>query len=117
VNDDVTGLKSLEGADMNTMEEIKATRKQITIRLLYTLLLLIIFEILKLVVQFTVLFQFVYLLITRRYSDPLRNFSNKVATYTYKLIRYMTLNDNYRPFPFNDFPSVMEKADEDVKFE
>ncbi|GLI35121.1 DUF4389 domain-containing protein [Desulforhabdus amnigena] len=101
--------------DTTTLES-KASRKQIIIRLLYTLLYLIIFELLKLVVQVTVLFQFVYLLVTREYSQPLKNFSNKVSTYVYKIIRYMTLNDNERPFPLNDFPQEMEKPGEDVRF-
>jgi len=102
---------------MSDMQEIAATRKQICVRLLFTLLFLIIFEVLKLVIQITVVFQFIYLLITRKYSDPLRNFSNKVATYAYKIIRYMTLNGNYRPFPFNDFPAVMEKAEGQASFD
>ena len=102
---------------MSDMQEIAATRKQIGVRLLFTLLFLIIFEVLKLVIQITVVFQFIYLLITRKYSDPLRIFSNKVATYAYKIIRYMTLNDNYRPFPFNDFPSMMEKPEGQASFD
>ena len=67
----------------NTTEvtESKLSRKKIGIRLLYTVMYLIIFEILKTVIQITVLFQYVYLLITKRYSYPLKNFSNKVATY------------------------------------
>lgn len=102
---------------MDGAAESKVSRKQIAIRLFYTFLYLIIFELLKVVVQVTVLFQFIYLLVTREYSEPLKNFSNKVATYAYKLIRYMTLNDNERPFPLHDFPREMESASHDVRFE
>ncbi|MGV8073717.1 MAG: DUF4389 domain-containing protein [Syntrophobacteraceae bacterium] len=102
---------------MEFVEETKPTRKQIGVRLLYTLLYLIIFELLKLVIQVTVMFQFFWLLITRQYSEPLRRFSNKASTYAYEVLRYMTLNDNYRPFPFNDFPPEMENPEEDVSFE
>lgn len=102
---------------MEELEYGKPSRKQIVIRLLYTLLYLIIFEILKVVIQVTAVFQFIYLLITQEYSRPLRNFSNKVATYTYQILRYVTLNGNYRPFPFNDFPAEMDKSEEYVKFE
>lgn len=102
---------------MDINEPIKASRKQIGIRLLYTLLYLIIFEILKLVIQFTVVFQFIYLLITQRYSQPLKNFSNKVATYAYTIIRYATLNAHERPFPFHDFPAEMERPEEPVHFD
>ena len=101
---------------MENLEGTKTPRTQIAIRLVLTILCLVIFEILKVVVQVTVLFQYVYLLITQKYNEPLRNFSNKVATYAYKIIRYATLNDNHRPFPFNDFPTEMERPEEPVTF-
>ena len=101
---------------MNEIEEVKVTRKQIGIRFLYTLLYLVVLEVLKLVVQVTVLLQFVYLLITQKYSEPLRSFSNKLAAYAYRLVRYATLNENFRPFPFNDFPPEMEKPEDPVQF-
>ena len=98
------------------MEEMKISRKDIGIRLLFTILFLIVFEVLKLVVQIVVLFQFVCLLITRKFSSPLRVFSNKVAAYAYRIIRYVTLNENTRPFPFREFPEPMEEAEEPVVF-
>ena len=101
---------------MNHLEEIKTPRTQIAIRLILTILYLIIFEILKVVVQVTVLFQYVYLLITQKPNQPLRSFSNKVATYAYKIIRYATLNDSHRPFPFSDFPTEMESPEETITF-
>ncbi len=103
--------------DMKEVTESKLSRKKIGIRLLYTVMYLIIFEILKTVIQITVLFQYIYLLITKKYSVPLKNFSNKVATYAYKIIRYVTINDNARPFPFREFPEEMEKPEDHVIFE
>ena len=93
------------------------SRKSIAIRLLYTVLYLIIFEILKTVIQLIAVFQYIYLLITRTYSQPLKSFSNKVATYTYRIIRYATLNENYRPFPFNEFPEEIDRPEERVSFD
>lgn len=103
----------------NTTEitESPVSRKKIGIRLLYTILYLIVFEILKTVIQITVVFQYIYLLITKKYSAPVRNFSNKVATYAYKVIRYLTLNDNLRPFPFHEFPEEMEKPEDHVVYD
>lgn len=101
---------------MDNLEEIKTPRIQIVFRLLLTILYLVIFEVLKVTVQVTVLCQYVYLLITQKHNEPLRGFSNKVATYAYKILRYVTLNSSYRPFPFNDFPAEMEKAEEPVVF-
>ena len=102
---------------MNSAEEVAVSRKKIVIRLLYTLLFLIAFEVVKIVIQVTVLFQFVYLLVTKRYSEPLRNFTNKVSAYAYRLIRYTTLNENRRPFPLNEFPGEMEKPELPVSFD
>ena len=101
---------------MNMTEEPQVSRKQISIRFLYTLLYLIALEVIKTIVQVTVILQFIYLLITRKYSEPLRNFSNKLAAYAYKVIRYATLNENFRPFPFNDFPAELEKPEDPVQF-
>jgi hypothetical protein len=102
---------------MNSIEVFKVPRRKTLVRLLYTILYLIIFEILKIIVQVTVLFQFAVLLITQRHSEPLKNFSNKVATYAYKIIRYVTLNENLRPFPFHDFPAEHEAPEEPVRFD
>ena len=101
---------------MDMIEEAKTPRKQIAIRFLYTLLYLIVLEVIKVVVQVSVILQFVYLLITQKHSEPLRNFSNKLAAYAYRVMRYATLNENFRPFPFNDFPAEMEKPEDRVQF-
>jgi len=92
------------------------SRKDILIRLLYTVLYLLIFEIIKLIVQITVVVQYIFLLITLVYNKPVRNFSNKLATYTYDVVRYLTLNKNLRPFPFNDYPEPLEEPVEQVNF-
>ena len=77
--------------------------------LLYpSLLFLIIFEIVKVVVEIAFVFQFIYMLITRRPSEPVRKFSNKLSTYGYRVMRYLTMNDHRTPFPFADFPNEME---------
>ena len=103
-------------ARMEKNQENSATRKDVLIRLLYTILCLIVFEIIKLIVQIAVLFQYIFLFITLDYNKPVRNFSNKIATYTYDVIRYLTLNKNQRPFPFNDFPEPLEEPVEEVTF-
>ncbi|MBW2605205.1 MAG: DUF4389 domain-containing protein [Deltaproteobacteria bacterium] len=91
-------------------------RKKVAIRLLYTVFFFIIFEILKIIIQVSVLFQYVYLLITKTYSDPVRNFTNKVSVYAYKVLRYVALNENEKPYPFQDFPQEMESPEAEVFF-
>lgn len=102
---------------MNAVQDTTITRKSVGIRLLYTLLYLVVFEILKTIIQIVALFQFVYLLISKTYNERARTFSNKVVTYAYKVMRYVSLNDNNRPFPFSDFPVEMEQPEERVSFD
>jgi len=92
-------------------------RGKIGIRLIYTLLFLVILSVMHFLIQMMVLIQYVVLLITRSYSEPLRSLSNKAAVYVYRLIRYTTLNDNTRPFPFTEFPREMDRPEEPVKFD
>ena len=93
------------------------SRKKIAVRLLYTILFLIVFEIVKIIIQVSVIFQYVYLLISKTSNNPIRNFSNKVSVYAYRVLRYVTLNENEKPFPFDNFPKEMELPDREVFFE
>lgn len=92
-------------------------RKKIAIRLFYTILFLIVFEILKTIIQLSVLFQYGYFLISKNYNNPIRSFSNKVSVYAYKVLRYVTLNENDKPYPFKDFPKEFELTDTEVILE
>ena len=97
--------------------QVTPTRKQVAIRLLYTLLYVAIFELVKTMVLLITLFEYFILLITLKHNEPARNFGNKVATYGYRVMRYLTLNENQRPFPFTDFPVEIELPDEGVRFD
>ncbi len=94
----------------------KPQRGAILLRLVISVVLLIALEVLVMLVQLIVIFQYILLLITRSRSEPLRRFSNKISLYGYKLLRYMTLNDNIRPFPFSDFPATPENPCKHVEF-
>jgi hypothetical protein len=93
------------------------TRAQIAIRLLYTLLYVAIYCILKAILVLTTVFQYIYLFITLKHSEPTRLFVNKVVTYAFRVWRYITLNENRRPFPFSDFPEEIASPDEEVSFQ
>ncbi len=93
------------------------SRKQIAIRLLYTLLYVAILEVVKTVILLVTLFEYFFLLITLQHNEPARSFANRVAAYGYRLMRYVTLNENQRPFPFSEFPVEIEPPDEEVRFE
>lgn len=102
---------------MNESQDDKIPRGKAATRLIFTLICMIVLYVVQFVIQAITLIQYIILLITRGYSEPLRKFSNQAATYSYRLVRYVTLNENTRPFPFSDFPSVMEAPEEPVRFD
>lgn len=77
-------------------------------RFLVALVCMIVFEVTGFIIQLAVLFQYGYLLIAKKRSEPLRRFTNSLSHYGYRLMRYNTLNDNARPFPFARFPEDAE---------
>lgn len=88
--------------------ETRATtvnRGEILKRFIVTLVCLIFFQVLNLLIQVAALFQFGWLLVSKKRSEPLRLYCNTLSQYGYRLMRYITLNDNRRPFPFAEFPS------------
>jgi hypothetical protein len=40
-----------------------------------------------------------------------------VSVYAYRVLRYATLNENEKPFPFDNFPKEIELPDKEVFFE
>ena len=91
---------------MENFTECKNSRIDIFKRLLRTIICMIAFELVRILFQAVVFFQYVYLLIFAKSSVPLRRFGNRLSAYTYQLLRYATLNDNLRPFPFSDLPET-----------
>jgi len=102
---------------MDELSQGGIPRVKIGVRLIFTLLFLIILSIMQFIIQMITLIQYVVLLITRSYSEPLRSFSNKAASYVYRLIRYITLNENTRPFPFAEFPREIENPEDSAQFD
>ncbi|BCS88572.1 DUF4389 domain-containing protein [Pseudodesulfovibrio sediminis] len=97
--------------------ETRATtsdRMAILKRFVVTLVCMIFFEVTGLIIQLSVLFQFGYLFVTKKRSEPLRIFCNNLSQYGYRIMRYSTLNINKRPFPFAEFPED-DECDEPVK--
>jgi hypothetical protein len=92
------------------------SRKQIAVRGLITLLFLPINGIVNATIVLTTLFQYVYLFITLQHSEPVRVFANKVIAYGYRVWRFISLNENLRPFPFTELPKEMELPEEEVTF-
>ena len=102
---------------MNDQIPAPPTRGKIFVRLLYTLLFVVIWGVVKTIIFFTTLFQFACLFVTLKPSEPVRLFANRVVTYAYLLWRYVTFNLNERPFPFAEFPTPLEPSPDQVTFE
>lgn len=104
-------------ASSKTTEAPLLPRKNIVIRFLFTLLVVVAFWVFESILLVLVLFQYIYLLITRNHSESLRTFCNKIAVYAYRAFRYMSLNENTRPFPFAGFPQEMDPPEPEVSFD
>jgi hypothetical protein len=85
-----------------------SSRQQIAIRFLYSLLFIFIHQFVKVLVVLTTIFQFIYLLIAMETCEPIRRLANKLTTFAYRTLRYLTLNENVKPFPFQEFPEELE---------
>lgn len=101
---------------MNDQAQTPLSRGQIATRLLITVLFLPINGIVNATIVLTTLFQYVYLLVTLQPSEPVRVFANKVIGYGYHVWRFISLNDNRRPFPFTELPGELEAPEGEVKF-
>ena len=101
--------ESVEEKSSNQSADVEELSfQEIGIRLIYSLLFLIIFALVETIVQITVFFQFIHLFFVRRENDAVRDATNKLSTYAYKVLRYLTMNDHQCPFPFTDWPEALE---------
>jgi len=93
------------GSDQKAkVKEFFVNRKNIAVRLLYTVLFLAILGIATNIVWVIAVFQYIFLLITKSYMNPLRRFSANFALYLKEIIDYIIVVSNKKPFPFNEFP-------------
>jgi hypothetical protein len=92
------------------------TRRQVACRFLLAVGYMLVLHLVKLVLIATALFQHVFVLITLTSSEPARQFANRLAAYGYRVMRYITLNDAHRPFPFQEFPPELEPPAE-IRFD
>ncbi|MFH1729904.1 MAG: DUF4389 domain-containing protein [Pseudomonadota bacterium] len=97
------------------MEKKLIERKTSWIRVLLTILYVCIYGICESIILFCVIVQLVIALITKKYNQPMQDFSNKVIVYAYKILRYLSYNEKTKPFPFTDFPKVLEEPESDVE--
>ena len=90
-------------------EEGGIERTATALRIAYSLLFALIISVLETVVGALVVFQLLYTLVTKREpSQRVSELGNRISTYFYRMLRYLTHNSDALPFPFNDFPDAIE---------
>ncbi len=90
---------------------IEFERKDTGVRILLSLLYWIIMEVVKTALAVLVIFELIYTLITKTPpSERVRTFANRALSYHYRMLRYVTYNEPYRPFPLDEFPREVEPS-------
>ncbi|TWI74316.1 uncharacterized protein DUF4389 [Desulfobotulus alkaliphilus] len=100
---------------MDQAKNFFKSRKDIAIRLLYTIFFFIVFEFLKTIQIFLSCVQYIWVLVTLNHLEPLRTLTDRLAVLSYRILRYISLNENKKPFPFTEFPESVDVS-ESVRF-
>lgn len=89
-------------------EELKRNlkAKQTWLRGLFLVLFAVIWSIAEIVLVVVVLIQFFTVLFTGKKNDALLQFGSKVSDFFYDVARYVTFNQDEKPFPFNSNKSA-----------
>jgi hypothetical protein len=86
--------------------------KETGIRLLVTALFAVITGLLVVLLGLITLFMVGWTLVTRRPpTDDVRCFANRVISYWYRVLRYLTYNEAMIPFPFSALPHELEPSE------
>jgi len=86
-------------------------RKKIALRFVITLIYTIFCTIVNIVIFLLTIFQYIILLLTTKQIEAIKNLSHKLTAYSYKMLRYMTLNETAATFPFGKLPGAIEPAE------
>src|ERR1044072_3531151 len=71
------------------------------LRLVFMIVVGLLFEVTRLVTAVVVILQFLHVLFTGEINPRLKDFGNSLATYTQHMGSYLTFNTEVRPFPFD----------------
>ncbi len=78
------------------------TRRDKWLRLLYTLVYAVMWQIAELVLAAVVVIQFLWLLFTGEPNAGLREFGHRLGTWLGQVVHYVTIASDVRPWPFGD---------------
>jgi Domain of unknown function (DUF4389) len=84
----------------NPIEEHLKSRST-WMRLLFMIVMVVLYGLSRLVVSAVIVIQFFHVLFTGQTNQPLKALGQSLATYTYQIVLYLTFNTEARPFPFD----------------
>ncbi len=88
--------------NVNTNEQVGSS---VWVRLLYMILFAIVFRISEMVMLLVAVVNLVYKLVQNEPHETLLRFGGSLAVYLQQIAKFLTYNTEYRPFPFNEWPS------------
>ena len=71
------------------------------LRLLFMIVMWLLFEVTRLVTAVVVVLQFLHVLFTGQTNPRLMHFGRSLAAYMHEMVSYLTFNTEVRPFPFD----------------
>ena len=78
--------------------------RQVLMRGLFMLVVFVLCSVAEFVILTVAVFQFGWLMVTRKQNEPLQALGEGLSRYFYQAIRYLTFNSEEKPFPFSDWP-------------
>ncbi len=72
----------------------------------FILLFALIYTVAEAVLWLMVIVQFGFKLLTGETNPRLLEFSQRLSTFIYQILLYITFNSDSKPFPFSDWPSA-----------
>jgi hypothetical protein len=81
--------------------EQNVTRRSTWVRLIFMLVLAVIWGISRVVTAAVVVIQFFYVLLGGETNDQLKTLGHSLAIYSYEITDYLTFNSELKPFPFD----------------
>lgn len=95
-------------------EEVKYNIKRgsVWLRLLYMILFAVIYSVAEMVLAAVVVLQFIFVLVTTQRNLRLLSLGASLSRFLYQIFLYLTFNSEQRPFPFDEWPSPTQSAEQ-----
>ena len=102
------------GIENNDVDTVDIDRGETGVRILYSLLFWLVLGLIRVGLGLLIAFELFWTLITtERPAARVRIFGNRLVSYSYRIGRYLTYNEDRPPFPFEEFPPEVEPTELD----